>query len=160
MLATQLQQTFFYTSFSMLASRWLLPLLLLGVPTAVVLAVCPSAAPSTTPLPKWFHRYVQLVPYICRLVCPMLQASKWLGSCSSCKTLVVADGNRSCCSQHMPCPISRQSRPLPGQLGRTWVYDGISPFIPQAIKVQGNNMRFPLVGRGGENPLKQVQLSG
>jgi hypothetical protein len=36
------------------------------------------------------------------------------------------------------------------------VYDGISPFIPNAIKVNGNNMKFPLVGRGDENPLKKV----
>jgi hypothetical protein len=36
------------------------------------------------------------------------------------------------------------------------VYDGISPFIPHAIKVTGNNMKFPLVGRGSENPLKKV----
>jgi hypothetical protein len=35
------------------------------------------------------------------------------------------------------------------------VYDGISPFIPNAIKVNGNNMKFPLVGRGDENPLKK-----
>lgn len=37
------------------------------------------------------------------------------------------------------------------------MYDGISPFIPNAIKVNGNNMKFPLVGRGDENPLKKVR---
>jgi hypothetical protein len=36
------------------------------------------------------------------------------------------------------------------------VYDGISPFISNAIRVNGNNMKFPLVGRGDENPLKKV----
>lgn len=47
-------------------------------------------------------------------------------------------------------------RPVPGALSRHWVYDGISPFTPYAIKVQGNSMKMPLVGRGTENPLKQV----
>lgn len=46
-------------------------------------------------------------------------------------------------------------RPVPGALSRHWVYDGISPFTPYAIKVQGNSMKMPLVGRGTENPLKQ-----
>jgi hypothetical protein len=50
-------------------------------------------------------------------------------------------------------------RPLPAPLGRQWVYDGISPFIPHAIKVTGNNMKFPLVGRGAENPLKKVRAT-
>jgi hypothetical protein len=48
----------------------------------------------------------------------------------------------------------RDTRPLPGALGKWFTYDGISPFIPQAIKVQGSSMKFPLVGRGAENPLK------
>jgi hypothetical protein len=51
-------------------------------------------------------------------------------------------------------------RPLPGRLGRTFHYDGISPVIPHAIKVTGeNNMKFPLVGRGDVNPLKKVRYA-
>jgi hypothetical protein len=44
-------------------------------------------------------------------------------------------------------------------MGKRWVYDGISPFIPKAVKVTGNNMQFPLIGRGDVNPLKQVDNS-
>lgn len=61
---------------------------------------------------------------------------------------------------HHACTHKPRNRPLPGVLGKHWVYDGISPFITQAIRVTGTNMKFPLVGRGDENPLKKVRLEG
>lgn len=46
-------------------------------------------------------------------------------------------------------------KPLKGQMDQ-WVYDGISPFAPQAANVTGNDISIPLIGRGSEDPLKMV----